>query len=62
VEVERVVSTSAEQRRRLQEVAACGYDRMPGSEPGDAISGRLYTNHGDTLTYVCEVEGDTMTI
>jgi hypothetical protein len=39
-----------------------GYDRKPGSEPADAISGRLYTDHGDTLAYVCELEGDTMTI
>jgi hypothetical protein len=39
-----------------------GHDRMPGSEPADAITGRLYANHGDTLAYVCELEGDTMTI
>jgi hypothetical protein len=39
-----------------------GHDRMPGSPPADAISGRLYTNHGDTLAYECELEGDTMTI
>jgi hypothetical protein len=39
-----------------------GHDRMPASEPSAAITGRLYTDHGDTLTYVCEVDGDTMTI
>jgi hypothetical protein len=43
-------------------VQVIGHDRMPGSEPTDAITGRLYTNHGDTLAYVCELEGDTMTI
>jgi hypothetical protein len=43
-------------------VGQSGRDRMPGSEPAEAISGRLYTNHGDTLAYVCELEGDTMTI
>src|SRR4029450_8181816 len=32
-----------------------GYDRMPGSQPADAISGRLYTSNGDTLAYVCEL-------
>jgi hypothetical protein len=32
-----------------------GYDRMPSSEPADAITGRLYTSHGDTLAYVCEL-------
>jgi hypothetical protein len=26
-----------------------GCERMPGSEPADAITGRLYTSHGDTL-------------
>ena len=39
-----------------------GCDRIPGSEPADAITGRLYSSHGDTLSYVCELEGDTMTI
>jgi hypothetical protein len=39
-----------------------GYDRVPGFEPADAITGRLYTDLGDTLTYVCELDGDTMTI
>jgi hypothetical protein len=38
-----------------------GCDRMPGAEPADAISGHLYTNNGDTLAYVCEID-DTMTI
>jgi hypothetical protein len=32
-------------------------ERMPGSEPADTISGRLYTSKGDTLAYVCELEG-----
>jgi hypothetical protein len=39
-----------------------GDDRIPDSEPADAITGRLYTSNGDTLNYVCELEGDTMTI
>jgi hypothetical protein len=39
-----------------------GYDRPIGAEPSETIIGRLYTNHGDTLSYVCEVDGDTMTI
>lgn len=39
-----------------------GHERPPGSEPAEAITGRLYTEGGDTLSYVCEVEGDTMTI
>jgi hypothetical protein len=39
-----------------------GHDRIPGSEPAIAITGRLYTGQGDTLAYVCELEGDTITI
>jgi hypothetical protein len=39
-----------------------GHDRTPGSEPADSITGRLYTSDGDTLAYVCELDGDTMTI
>jgi hypothetical protein len=39
-----------------------GYDRTPGSEPGDEIIGRLYTSTGDTLSYVCEADDDGLTI
>jgi hypothetical protein len=39
-----------------------GHDRLFGVERTEAITGRLYTDHGDTLTYVCELDGDTMTI
>jgi hypothetical protein len=38
-----------------------GHDRIFGHEPTEAITGRLYTDHGDTLAYVCELDGDTMT-
>jgi hypothetical protein len=43
-------------------VQIIGYDRFPGSAPAEEITGRLYTNQGDTLAYVCELDGDTMTI
>jgi hypothetical protein len=43
-------------------VQIIGHERPPGSEPASEITGRLYTDHGDTLSYVCEVDGDTMTI
>jgi len=39
-----------------------GYDRTPGNEPGDEITGRLYTSGGDTLTYICEAGERTLTI
>ena len=39
-----------------------GNDRPAGAEPDEAITGRLYTSRGDTLTYVCEQDGDRLTI
>lgn len=39
-----------------------GYDHRPEQERGDEILGRLYTSNGDTLSYVCEIEGDDLTI
>jgi hypothetical protein len=39
-----------------------GYDRTAGAEPGDEITGRLYTSGGDTLTYICEAGERTLTI
>jgi hypothetical protein len=39
-----------------------GHDRPAGAEPAEAITGRLYTSRGDTLTYVCEQDGDQLTI
>jgi len=47
------------EQRYLQVI---GHDRMLGFEPADAITGRLYTDHGDAHLYVCEYEGDDMTI
>ena len=47
------------ERRYLQVI---GHDRMLGFEPAEAITGRLYTDHGDTHTYVCECDGDSITI
>src|SRR5262245_42243049 len=47
------------ERRYVQVI---GHDRMLGFEPAEAITGRLYTDHGDTHTYVCECEGDDLTI
>jgi len=39
-----------------------GYDRFPDAEPGEEITGRLYTSGGDTLTYICEAGERTLTI
>jgi hypothetical protein len=39
-----------------------GHDRPAGAEPSEAITGRLYTSRGDTLTYICEQHGNQLTI
>ena len=39
-----------------------GHERTPDYEAGDSITGRLYTDDGGTLSYVSDVDGDTMTI
>jgi len=33
---------------------------MPGSEPANAITARLYATTGDTLAYVRKLDGDTI--
>lgn len=33
-----------------------------GGEPSDDIASRVYTSEGDTLDYVYEIDGDTLTI
>ncbi len=43
-------------------VQLIGYERAPGGEPDDILTGRLYTSTGDTLTYEAEVDDDTLTI
>jgi hypothetical protein len=47
--------TSAAGRRRegveQKYLQITSHDRMPGAEPADAIAGRLYTDHGDTVAY-----------
>jgi hypothetical protein len=53
---------SRRERAEQKYLQIIGYDRMPGAELADEITGRLYTDHGDTLAYVCELDGDTMTI
>ena len=39
-----------------------GHERPFGAEPGEDIKARAYSNTGDTLDYVYELEGDTLTI
>jgi hypothetical protein len=39
-----------------------GHERGYGAEPSADIKSRFYSNAGDTLDYVYELEGDTLTI
>ncbi|MFB9431687.1 hypothetical protein [Streptoalloteichus tenebrarius] len=39
-----------------------GHERPFGAEPGVDVRSRTYTNTGDTLDYVYELEGDVLTI
>ena len=39
-----------------------GHERPFGAEPSPEIRSRFYDNYGNTLDYVYELEGDTLTI
>jgi hypothetical protein len=39
-----------------------GHERQFGAEPSEDIKSRFYSNTGDTLDYVYELEGDILTI
>ena len=47
----------------IQGLEVIGHERMFGSEaPSEEIKSRFYASNGDTLDYVYELEGDTLTI
>jgi hypothetical protein len=48
--------------QRITGMEVIGHERPFGAEPGQDIRSRVYTNTGDTLDYVYELEGDTLTI
>ncbi len=48
--------------QRIQGIEIIGHERPFGAEPGEEIKSRFYSNTGDTLDYVYELEGDTLTI
>lgn len=39
-----------------------GHERRFGEEPGEDVKSRFYSNTGDTLDYVYELDGGTLTI
>ena len=48
--------------QRIKGIEIIGHERPFGAEPGEEIKSRFYSNAGDTLNYVYELEGDTLTI
>jgi hypothetical protein len=47
---------------KIKGIEIIGHERPFGSEPSETIKSRFYSNTGDTLDYVYELEGDTLTI
>ena len=48
--------------QRIKGIEIIGHERPFGAEPSEDIRSRFYSNMGDTLDYVYELEGDTLTI
>jgi hypothetical protein len=48
--------------QRIKGIEIIGHEKPFGSEPSEEIKSRFYSNTGDTLDYVYELEGDTLTI
>jgi hypothetical protein len=48
--------------QRIRGIEVSGHERPFGVEPTEEIKSRFYDNVGNTLDYVHEVEGDTLTI
>jgi hypothetical protein len=47
--------------QRIKGIEVIVHERPFGSEPSEEIKSRFYSNTGDTLDYVYELEGDTLT-
>lgn len=48
--------------QRIKGIEVIGHERQFGTEPSEDIKSRFYSNTGDTLDYVYELEGDNLTI
>ena len=48
--------------QRIKGIEIIGHEKPFGSEPSEEIKSRFYDNMGNTLDYVYELEGDTLTI
>ena len=47
---------------RIKGIEIIGHERPFGAEPSEEIKSRFYSNTGDTLDYVYELEGNILTI
>jgi hypothetical protein len=48
--------------RKIKGIEIIGHERKFGEAPSEDIKSRYYDSQGDTLDYVYELEGDTLTI
>src|SRR5918998_3958693 len=48
--------------QRIKGIEVIGHERKFGAEPSEDIKSRFYSNTGDTLDYVYELEGNILTI
>jgi hypothetical protein len=48
--------------QRIKGIEIIGHERPFDAEPSEEIKSRFYSNTGDTLDYVYELEGDILTI
>lgn len=48
--------------QQVKGIEIIGHERPFGAEPSEEIQSRFYDNMGDTLDYVYELNGDTLTI
>ncbi len=46
--------------QRITGIEVIGHERPFGTEPGEEIRSRFYSNMGDALDYVYAMEGDTL--
>jgi len=56
------VNLGQQDGQRITGIEVIGHERPFGAEPSEEIKSRFYTNTGDTIDYVYELEGDTLTI
>jgi hypothetical protein len=56
------VDLGQEDGQRITGLELIGHERPFGAEPSEEIKSRFYSNTGDTIDYVYELEGDTLTI